>query len=220
MKPTFIIILTALWLVGCQHIEEDSTDSAGRKLHLPNWTFLAKASATVAEGRTQIPKRAYVFPAMRLNASGQVIDQLAHRVQADGTLSWYSPAPLGSELQVIAERQLIKQGFRVIPFSTLTATTTDHSVTVFNLYYTEANASRDNPNAAPEASWTTFCRITAATFPRDLNPNAKQDLMHQELVSLFNGKRTGTSVTKHSVPYLLKHIGETRQWSDQINLLY
>jgi hypothetical protein len=43
--------------------------------------------------------------------------------------------------------------------------------------------------------------------------------MHQELVSLFNGKRTGTSVTKHSVPYLLKHIGETRQWSDQINLL-
>ena len=220
MKPTFIIILAALWLVACQHIEEDSTDSAGRKLHLPNWTFLAKASATVAEGRTQIPKRAYIFPAMRLNASGQIIDQLAHRVQTDGTLSWYSAAPLGSELQLIAKRQLTKQGFTVIPFNTLTTSPTDHSVTVFNLYYTEANPSRDNPNAAPEASWTTFCRITAATFPNDLNPNAKQDLMHQELVSLFNGKRTGTSVTKHSVPYLLKHIGETRQWSDQINLLY
>lgn len=219
MKFALFSLFSLVLLFGCKHGAEAPDATAAKHLALPRWTFLAKASATVAAEQATVPKLAYVFPALRLNAQGQAIDQLAHRTLPDGTLSWYSPAPLGYELQAIAQRQLVKQGFTPISFDALTANTTDHAVTVFNLYYTQASASRDNPDAALESSWTTFCRITAATFPKDLNPNTKRDLMRQELVSLFNGKATGKSVSKHSVVYLLKHMGETRQWSDKINLL-
>jgi len=219
MKFALFSLFSVVLLFGCKHEVEAPDAAATKHLPLPQWTFLAKASATFAEGQATAPKLAYVFPALRLNAQGQPIEQLAHRTLPDGTLSWYSPAPLGYELQAIAQRQLVKQGFTPISFDALTAVATDHAVTVFNLYYTQASASRDNPQATPEASWTTFCRITAATFPKDLNPNTKRDLMRQELVSLFNGKATGKSVSKHSVVYLLEHMGETRQWSDKINLL-
>jgi hypothetical protein len=92
-------------------------------------------------------------------------------------------------------------------------------VSVFNLYYAEASASRDNPQALPSESWTTFTRITAATYPQDLNPNDKRDLMNQELVTLFNGKRQGPDVVKRSHRFLLEYIGANRQWSESINLL-
>jgi hypothetical protein len=92
-------------------------------------------------------------------------------------------------------------------------------VTVFNLYYAQASASRDNPQALPAESWTTFSRITAATFPKDLTPSAKRDLMNQELVTLFNRQTKGAGVIKRSHRFLLDYIGANRQWSESINLL-
>jgi hypothetical protein len=87
------------------------------------------------------------------------------------------------------------------------------------LDYAQASASRDNPQALPAESWTTYSRITAATFRQDLNPSAKRDLMNQELVTLFNGKRQGAGVIKRSHRFLLDYIGANRQWSELINLL-
>ena len=94
-----------------------------------------------------------------------------------------------------------------------------HSVLVFNLYYAEASASKDNPSADPNSSWTTFVRITAATFPQNLNPQAKRDVMNQELVSIFNDREKGEGVIKRSAIYLLDYIGVTRQWKESINIL-
>jgi hypothetical protein len=209
----------ALLLCGCRQFEETASAPVTRELHLPKRHFLAKASATFAQGQGNLPKRAYVFPALRLNAQGQAIDQLVYRQSDDGSLSWNSAAPLGAELKASVERKLLELGFKPISFGELTAVATDHAVTVFNLYYAEASASRDNPQGLSAQSWTTFSRITAATFPQDLNPHAKRDLMNQELVTLFNGKIQGAEVIKRSHGYLLDAIGANRQWSDTVNLL-
>lgn len=219
MKCTLCSLLVVLLLCGCRQVEPIASVPETKALHVPKWTFLAKASATFAQGQSSLPKRAYVFPALRLNAQGQAVDQLAYRQLADGSLSWNSGAPLGAELKAVVEQKLLELGFKPITFGELTSVTTDHTVTVFNLYYAEASASRDNPQALPAESWTTFTRITAATFPKDLNPNAKRDLMNQELVTLFNGKRQGTGVVKGSHRFLLDYIGANRQWSESINLL-
>lgn len=219
MKCTLCSLLVVLLLFGCRQVEPTAAVAETKALHVPKWTFLAKASATFAQGQSSLPKRAYVFPALRLNTQGQAIDQLAYRQLADGSLSWNSAAPLGAELKAVVEQKLLELGFKPITFGELTSVTADHTVSVFNLYYAEASASRDNPQALPAESWTTFTRITAATFPKDLNPNAKRDLMNQELVTLFNGKRQGAGVVKGSHRFLLDYIGANRQWSESINLL-
>lgn len=226
MFPTMKLLLIALssliLFTACQSNSGTGAakdESETKRLYLPKWNFLAKASATFNEQFDQIPKRVYVFPALRLNAEGQEIDQLAYRTLEDNTLGWYSPAPLGLELKLIVEKKMGSLGFVPVSFGDLTASTEDHSILVLNPYYAEASASRDNPSADVEESWTTFSRITATTFPKDLNPAGKRGLMNQELVSLFNGKEKGRDVIKYSHAYLLDHIGQNRQWSESINLL-
>jgi hypothetical protein len=222
MKFAFIALSSLLLLTACQTKPAGSAvgdESGAKQLYLPKWNFLARASATFNEAFNQLPKRVYVFPALRLNAEGQQVDQLAYRTLEDGTLGWYSPAPMGLELKLIAEKKMRSLGFVPVSFGDLTASVEDHSILVLNLYYNTASASRDNPAADEAESWTTFSRISAATFPKDLNPAEKRDLMNQELVSLFNGKEKGPDVIKYSHAYLLEHIGQNRQWSESINLL-
>jgi hypothetical protein len=219
MKFALFSLLSLMLLFGCKHGVEVPNAPATKHLYLPKWTFLAKASATFDKEQAQVPQTAYVFPALRLNSQGQPIDQLAYRVLDDESLDWYSAAPLGAELKTIVEKKLTKLGFRSISFKELTDSSADHSVLVFNLYYAEARGSQDNPKADPDESWTTFTRITAATFPKDLNAAGKRDLMNHELVTLFNGKEWGVDVIKCSQAYLLNYIGKNRQWSESINLL-
>ena len=222
MKSALIALSSLLLLTACQNRlgkEAGATDPGTNRLNVPKWTFLAKASAVFNEKYTEVPKPVYVFPALRLNANGQQIDQLAYRTLEDNTLEWYSPAPMSLELKLIVEKKLRTLGFVPVSFGDVTASTKDHSILVVNLYYAEASASSDNPQADVAASWTTFSRITAATFPKDLNPARKRDLMNQELVSLFNGKERGRDVIKYSHGYLLEHMGENRRWSESINLL-
>ena len=189
------------------------------ELRLPTWTFLAKVTARFAKDETQVPRKAYVFPALRLDGQGRILDQLAYRLEDDDALSWVSPAPLGAQLKAIAENKLRTLGFHIVSFSDLMASKSDHEVLVFNLYYTEAYPSKDNPRADPASSWTTFVRVTAATFSQDLNPNAKRDLMNQELVSLFNGKDKANDVIKRSSTHVLDYIGVNNDWNASINLL-
>jgi len=219
MKISILILLSLTLLAGCRNGADADNTSEATILRIPTWSFLARASASFAKDQKEVPKRIYVFPALRLNAAGQPIDQLSHRQQADGTLAWYSPAPLGSELKAILVKKLSKKGFRALSFQEMMDYPEGHSILVFNLYYAETSASKDNPTADPDSSWTTFLRITAATFPQDLNPKAKRDIMNQEVVTLFNDQQKGVGVIKRSVDYLLDYIGITRQWSESVNLL-
>jgi hypothetical protein len=222
MKYWQIALSTLIVLAGCQHrpANSDSTNSeVTNRLNLPKWTFLAKISTSFDPAYERVPKKAYVFPALRLNAQGVPIDQLSYRILEDDSLGWFSAAPLGMELKAVVESRLRSQGFVTIPFGELTASTGDHSALVINIYYREASASRDNPTGDPADSWTTFSRVTAATFPQNLDPSQKRDLMNNELVSLFNNVALGEDVIKRSQRFLLDYLGQNRQWSESINLL-
>ena len=100
---------------------------------MPAWSFMASANGSVQAGRTEVPKFAFVFPALRLDAAGQVMDQLSHRQGPAAGLLWHSSAPLGGELQIILEKQLQSKGFELVSFDDLTKGMSSHSVTVFNL---------------------------------------------------------------------------------------
>ena len=186
---------------------------------MPTWSFMASANGSIQAGRNEVPKHAYVFPALRLNAAGQVMDQLSHRQGPKAGLLWHSTAPLGSELQIILEKQLQSKGFELVSFDALTNSKSSHSVTVFNPYYNEATPSRYNKEADPDASWVNIIRIEGATYPENLDPNARLKVLHLELVSLFNGKQLSSDVSKHSIRYLMKNFGRTGKWAERVNML-
>jgi hypothetical protein len=219
MKISICILLSLTFLAGCRTGADSGSESEATILRIPTWFFLARVSTTFAKGQEEVPKRVYVFPALRLNAAGQPVDPLTPRQGADGALSWYSTAPLGAELKAIVEKKLSTKGFYPMSFQEMMDYPEGHSILVFNLYYAETSASKDNPTADPDSSWTTFTRITAATFPQDLNPQAKRDIMNQEVVTLFNEQKKGEGVIKRSADYLLNYMGITRQWSESVNLL-
>jgi hypothetical protein len=219
MKISICILLSLTFLAGCRTGADIANESEATVLRIPKWSFLVRASASFDKDYKEVPKRVYVFPALRLNTNGQPIDQLSPRQMTDGALQWYSQAPLGSQLKVVVENKLSKEGFRPISFQEMMDYPEGHSILVFNLYYAETSASKDNPTADPDSSWTTFTRITAATFPQDLNPQAKRDIMNQEVVTLFNDREKGAGVIKRSANYLLDYMGITRQWSESVNLL-
>ena len=216
----FILLAVACLLSACKSREPAvASDADITSVQMPKWSFMASANGSFQAGRTELPKRAYVFPALRLDASGQVMDQLSHRQGPAAGLLWHSTAPLGSELQMILEKQLQSKGFELVSFDDLSKGMGSHSVSVFNPYYNEAGPSRYNKSADPDESWVSIIRIEGATYPEDLNPNAKLKVLNLELIALFNGKQLGLDVAKHSIRYLIKNLGRTGEWTERVNLL-
>ena len=216
----FILLAVACLLSACKSREPAlASDADITSVQMPKWSFMASANGSFQAGRTELPTRAYVFPALRLDASGQVMDQLSHRQGPAAGLLWHSTAPLGSELQMILEKQLQSKGFELVSFDALANGMGSHSVLVFNPYYKEAEPSRYNKAADPDASWVNIIRIEGATYPEDLDPNAKLKVLNLELVALFNGKQLGLDVAKHSIRYLMKNLGRTGEWTERVNLL-
>jgi len=219
-RRLFILLSAACLLSACKSREPAAVRDADiTSLQMPTWSFMANANGSFQAGRTDLPKRAYVFPALRLDTAGQVMDQLSHRQDPAAGLLWHSTAPLGSELQIILERQLQSKGFELVSFDALAKGMGSHSVTVFNPYYKEAETSRYNKAADPDESWVSIIRIEGATYPEDLDPNARLEVLHLELVALFNGKPLSSDVARHSIKYLIKNLGRTGQWTERVNLL-
>ena len=214
----FILLTAACLLSACKSREPEVVSDADiTSIQMPTWSFMANGS--MQAGRTEVPKFAYVFPALRLDAAGQVMDQLSDRQDPAAGLVWHSTAPLGSELQIILEKQLQSKGFELVSFDALAKGLGSHSVSVFNPYYKEAEPSRYNKLADPDASWVSIIRIEGATYPENLDPNARLKVLHLELVALFNGEQLGLDVAKHSMIYLIKNLGRTGKWTERVNML-
>jgi hypothetical protein len=213
-------VLPLFLLSGCfKTSESNSTPEAAPTLNLLGWHFFAKIKTTYVSDSKRVPKDVYVFPALRLSANGLPIDTLSHRVDEDGALRWFSSAPRAGEIQSVIERKLAAKGFRVISFQDLMNFPKAHSVLVFNPYFTEARWSDGDAGKGVPEGWSTFTRVTASTFPMDLDPAGKRDILQQELVSLFKEQSNAPDVVKRSSTYLIDHIGQNREWSESISLL-
>ena len=135
MRLLILFILPFSIFSGCASHEQAVDETPSNSLNIRKWTFLIKASATFAQGEKTVPKRAYVFPAIRLNKNAQPIDTLAYQLDDAGALKWISPAPRGSEIQTVIENKLKTKGFHIVSFQELSEMAADHSVLVLNPYY-------------------------------------------------------------------------------------
>lgn len=212
MRLIILFILPLLIFTGCSQREQSVNEEPSNTLNIRKWTFLIKASASFAKDQKVLPRRAYVFPALRLDHRAQPIDALAYQLDAEGKLKWISPAPKSSEIQAVIENKLRKRGFQIVSFQELSEMQVDHSVLVLNPYFTESRPSKDG------RGFTVFTRIVASTFPKDLNPTAKKEIMNQEGVTLFQDSDLGSSVVKRSAGYLLDFMGSNKQWSESLSL--
>jgi hypothetical protein len=220
MRIFLCLVLPLFLLSGCfKTSETESPPVVAPTLNLQGWKFLAKIQATYASDSSSVPTNVYVFPALRLNGNGQPIDVLSHRMDDSGALQWFSPAPRAGEIQSVIEKKLTTKGFRVISFQDLLNFPKSHSVLVFNPYFTEARWSDGNADKGVPEGWSTFTRVTASTYPMDLNPAEKRDIIQQELVSLFKEQSNAPDVVKRSLVYSIDHIGQNREWSESISLL-
>lgn len=175
--------------------------------------------ATYVGESSSVPIAAYVFPALRLDSRGQAVDALTHRMNDDGELLWYSPAPRGGEIQAVIQNALKGRGFRVITFAELQNYPEAHSVVVFNPYFTEVRKSEADIEKNVPGGWSTFTRITGSTYPADLDPSQKRDIIQQEVVTLFSEKSAASDVIKQSAANLIQAMGQNREWSETLSLV-
>ena len=220
MRLLSIILLASLCLTACSHWRdspEPIESASGNQLNFSKWTVLVKAKAVFALDRKTVPSQAYVFPALRLNSNAQPIDALSYQLDEAGALNWVSSAPRATEIQTVIEKKLRTKGFRILSFQELTDSPKDHVVLVFNPYY---SASSQLPDMSGDTGWTSFIRITAATFPADLNAQKKIDVMNQEAVTLYHTKNQRYDVIKHCSEYLLDHLGENKDWAEELPLIH
>lgn len=220
MKVSFILwLILTVFLSGCRGRNATPVDREVVSVNLPRWSFLASATGKMEAGRDPLPKRVYVFPALRLNDQGQPMDRMLHRGDGFGGLLWSSTAPAGHEIKRILEKKLRQKGFAPDTFSALTQASEGHAILVLNPYYKEASPSSYNPDATAEASWVNLIRIEGATFPLDLDPNQKREIFALDLVSLFNDQNLDDEVVKRAAIYLIDEIGRSGTWSERVNLL-
>ena len=220
MRLLSIILLASLFLTACSSWRDspESVESPpANQLNFSKWTVVVKAKTVFALDRKTVPSLAYVFPALRLNSNAQPMDALSYQLDEAGALNWVSSAPRATEIQTVIENKLRTRGFRILSFQELTDSQKDHAVLVFNPYYSAANQL---PEMSGDTGWTSFIRITAATFPGDLNPQKKMDVMNQEAVTLYHSKSQRYDVIKHCSEYLLDHLGQNKEWSEQLPLVH
>lgn len=216
MRNLLLCVLISTLFAACSHIsKEDEEVATAPKLAMGKWQYMVKAHGTFVEGVSAVPKSAYVFPPLRLNANSQPIDTLTPRQEAPGELSWISSAPKAMEVKSVIEKKLRSRGFKILTFQQMTENEVGHSVMVFNPYYIEAR----QVDAKAGGGWSVFTRITASTFPVDLDPAKQRQIMNQEAVTLFVDESQGASVVKASLAYLLDYIGKKGEWSETLSLL-
>lgn len=217
LLPILLIACSFYWSACSSTRDTAEAQNSGGYQALSKWTALINAKAVCASSKEQLPNKAYVFPALRLNQETQVIDSLSYLEDEAGALKWISPAPHAAELQAIIQNELKSQGFTVISFQELTNSHEDHQILVLNPYYVPAYQPQDRVNQ--ETGWSSFVRITAATYPGDLTPQRKIDLVNLEAITLYQYKSSEIDVVKTASGYLLKHLGKNEDWSDNLLLL-
>lgn len=219
MVLRILFVCMLILVIGCESDSQKPISDRADELRIPKWSFLGKVSANFVDAQATVPRKAYVFPVVRLDSAGNPIDQMSYRLDEADQLSWHTDVPSGGEIKVIIENKLRERGFTIVEFSEVAGAKQGRTVLVFNPYFREPTPAAENPEADLSGSWSTYARITAATFGTDLTPESRIELMNQELLSLYNGKEKSGNVKKRTFEYLLDYIGVNRQWSELIYML-
>jgi hypothetical protein len=211
----FLVIGICIFLSGCA--TGGRSEAAGKtgSFNLPKYVLQMQASATYAQSHgSHLPRQAYVFPALRIDPGGRPMDVLKHRMGADGSLVWDSPAPRAAEVKSVVEQALRKRGFSIVGFQALSGASGGHGVLVVNPYFTPRLGVEDQ-----ESIERVFVRLTGSTFPEDMNPSGKIDRFNQEAIVFFDHELFVLDVAKCVLSTLVQHVGGNQQWQDRLHIL-
>ncbi|MGB0344766.1 MAG: hypothetical protein ACPGGJ_05150, partial [Coraliomargarita sp.] len=202
-------------MVGCASGGAPEVAGKTASFNLPKYVLLMQAKAAYAEAQgTFLPKRAYVFPPLRIDPEGRPFDALQHRTGPGGSLFWNSPAPRAAEVKSVVEQALRKRGFVIVGFQALSGASGGHQVLVVNPYFTQRLAVEDQ-----ESVERVFVRLTGSTFPASMDPAGKIDRFNQEAIVFFDHELAVLDVAKRVLSALVQDIGRNRQWQDRLHIL-
>ena len=193
-------------LVACNSLRLSEIPARGK--------VTLKISANFNRENYSIVKRAYVYPPLKINEKGVLLEQLSYTEDPDGNLHWHAPSPEAAGIRTVIESQLTKRGFRIVPFQEILDPQNGYSILVFNAYYTPV-LSRDDSRQVQ----VLFTRLTGVLLPKDLDLEKKQERINQEVLARFNSLDDVTAAIKTSFQQSVKHIGETDQWIETYPLV-
>ena len=202
-------------MVGCA--SDGAQEAAGKEVsfNLPKYVLQMQAKSAYAEAqRSILPKRAYVFPALRIDPEGRPLDALQHRTVLGGNLVWDSPAPRAAEVKSVVEQALRKRGFVIVGFESVLEASGGHQVLVVNPYLTRRLAVEDQ-----ESIKRVFVRLIGSTLPASIDPAGKIDWFNQEAIVFFDHELAVLDVAKRVLSTLVQNIGRNRQWQDRLHIL-
>lgn len=212
--PVLLGAFACLLLSSCVSRGTSSEVAVSSSFSLPKYLLQMQGKATYAKSLgSSLPKKAYVFPPLRIDMNGKPVEALQHRIGADGRLVWGSPVPRAAEVKSVVEQALRRRGFVIVGFESLGGTSREHGVLVVNPYFTQQLGVEGQ-----EFVERVFVRLTGSTFPASMDPAGKIDRFNQEAIVFFDDNLSALDVAKRVLAKLVQTIGQSRQWQDRLHI--
>ncbi|MBM4152257.1 MAG: hypothetical protein FJ220_01875 [Kiritimatiellaceae bacterium] len=208
-----ILIIQSLWIIILALASVACKSNNTAKDTVPGVIAL-RMKAEFNKEKNSVVNQAYVYPPLKIDEKGVALEELYYTEDSSGNLTWHSPSPEAVALGAAVEAQLRKRGYRVVPFHEVLSVKVDHSVVIFNSYYTAALPSSETKQAR-----VVYTRLTGVTLPVDLDPNKKRIRINQEVMVRYHSSNDDISITGKTLQYAVDHIGERGEWVDTFSLL-
>jgi len=173
----------------------------------PQGKVTLKMNANFNRDNYSVVTRAYVYPPLKMDGKGALLEKLSYAEDVDGNLHWHAPSIEAAEIRTVIESQLIKRGLRMVPFQEILDPQNEYSILVFNAYYTPILSKDDTRQVQ-----VLFTRLTGVLLPKELDLGGKQERINQEVFVRFNTSDDVTAAVKTSFQQSVAHIGENDQW--------
>ena len=193
-------------LAACSSLRSADTPAPGR--------VTLKMSVNFNRENYSIVKKAYVYPPLKIDEKGTLLEKLSYAEDADGNLQWQDPSAEATQIRTVIESELSKRGFRVVPFQDVLSTHNGYSILIFNAYYTPVLSDDD----ARQVN-VLFTRLSGVLLPADLDLGKKQERISQEALVRFNSSDETLAAIKTSFQKSVEYIGQTGQWMETGPLL-
>jgi len=204
-------------LLGCGNTSKPVGNIVRTQQTLPKWTVRIKSSIQHADGLSYFPQNAYFFPPLLMDEENQPINKLFPATNPAGRLFWQSDTPNASEIQQLVKGVARQNGFVLLDFDSLNRVEHDHTVLVFNTYFTEPRA--EVYKGYQTGRWLSSLRMTASTYAATLDPASRKDLLSAEALVLFSSESFHLDVVKRGFRYLNNHLKRPGITVESISLL-
>jgi hypothetical protein len=211
-KKTIAALSFLMLLTGC--ISFSRTEREPVPENDPVETVTLKLDANYAGEDGLLPRLVYVFPPLEVGQDGQPLNDYFYTESEKGLLNWYASAPESGLLRDAVMDQFRYRGFTPVSFYELTESTDDHSVLVITLYYTNplTEIKKQARFGGRVKEYMLFTRLSGATFPKDLSPAGKKEVLNQEALSRCSDQELIFPVIEQAFRYSVKHVGKNSQF--------